>query len=298
MRHRALQLAFSLLLTLLANAASATPLPMLWTVSKGDARVSLLGSFHMLKPQDYPMDASIEQAYAEADRVVFEADMAEMRSPALAAALMKAARFDDGRTLRQVLPHDVREKLEVFMGEAAVAGSDGMKPWFLSLNLAMSVIVQAGFNPALGMDAHFMQRAAADGKPTAGLETAADQVHALSAGPIHEQVIGLADMLQPLDELKQRFDEIYGFWRGGDVAAIERVMVEEMVAKTPVTARLLNEDRNRRWLPQVEAMLEGEGNTLVIVGALHLVGDIGLVELLRARGHAVERVGAASVARP
>jgi uncharacterized protein len=168
-----------------------------------------------------------------------------------------------------------------------------MKPWFLSLNLAVSVIVQAGFNPALGMDAHFMQRAADDGKPTVGLETVADQVHALSAGPIDEQVIGLADMLQPMDELKQRFDDLYGHWRRGDVAAIEELMLDELITKTPVTAKLLNEDRNRRWLPQIEAMLQGEGETLVIVGALHLVGDIGLVELLRARGHTVERVAVA-----
>jgi uncharacterized protein YbaP (TraB family) len=67
-------------------------------------------------------------------------------------------------------------------------------------------------------------------------------------------------------------------------------MVEELVEKTPVSAKLLNEDRNRRWLPQIEALLAGDEDTLVIVGALHLVGDIGLVELLRARGYSVERV--------
>jgi uncharacterized protein len=178
------------------------------------------------------------------------------------------------------------------MGATAVAGSDAMKPWFLTLNLAVSVIVQAGFNPALGMDAHFMQRAAEDGKPTAGLETAADQIHAMSAAPIEEQVFGLSEMLKPVAELRQQFDELYGYWRSGDAAAIERVMLVELMQKTPVSARLVNSDRNQRWLPQIEALLQGEGNTLVIVGALHLVGDVGLVELLRARGYRVERVAA------
>jgi hypothetical protein len=88
----------------------------------------------------------------------------------------------------------------------------------------------------------------------------------------------------------KRFDELHAFWRTGDAEAIERLMVDELMAKTPVSGKLLNEDRNRRWIPQIEALLSGGEDTLVIVGALHLVGDVGLVELLRARGYSVERV--------
>ncbi len=295
MRLRTLYpLLLALVLLLVGGLAHARPVPLMWQVGKGEARVSLLGSFHMLKPQDYPMDAAIEQAYADADRLVFEVDQAEMRSPALARGLLQASQFDDGQTLRGVLPDDVRQRLEAFMGAKAVAGSDGVKPWFISLNLVMSVVVQAGFNPALGMDAHFMQRAARDGKPMAGLETAADQIRALSGAPIAEQVVGLSEVLQPIEQVRQRFDELHAFWRSGDAAAIERVMLDEMIEKTPHTARLLNSDRNLRWLPQIEAMLDGDGHTLVVVGALHLVGEVGLVERLRAKGYQVDRIAAAS----
>lgn len=275
---------------LFAAVAVARPVPLLWVAKKGETEVHLLGSFHMLKEQDYPMDPSIELAYAGADALVFEIAPAETKSPDLSRGLMQAARFEDGGSLRAVLPEETRKKLEAFMGEAAVLGSDSMKPWFITLNMTVSMIVQAGFNPALGMDMHFMQRAEADGKPTRGLETVADQIAALSGAPMNEQVLGLEEALRPREEMMQRFDELHGFWRAGDVDAIERLMVEELVDKTPVTAKLLNEDRNRRWLPQIEAMLAGDEDTLVIVGALHLVGDIGLVELLRARGYSVERV--------
>jgi uncharacterized protein len=254
--------------------------------------VHLLGSFHMLKPQDYPLDPSVELAYAGSEQLVFELDPAEMQSPDLARGLMQAARFSDGGSLRAVLPAHVLKKLEAFMGEAAVLGSDGMKPWFITLNLTVSMVVQAGFNPALGLDMHFMQRAKDDGKATRGLETVADQIDALSGSPMDEQVLGLEEALQPMDELRKKFDELYGFWRSGDDAAIERLMIDEMVTKTPITAKRINEDRNRRWLPQLEALLAGETDTLVVVGALHLVGDIGLVELLRAKGYSVERVAA------
>lgn len=277
-----------------ALAAASPPEPLLWTATHGDTRVHLLGSFHMLKEQDYPMDARIEQVYASASRLVFELDPEEMKSPDLASGLMRAARFADGGSLRKVLPEDVRKQLEGFMGEAAVAGSDQFQPWFIALNMAVSMIVQAGFNPALGMDMHFMQRAAADGKATGGLETVADQIRALSGAPMDEQVAGLREALLPLEQQRERFDELYANWRSGDAEAIERLMVEDLMQRTPVTAKLINEDRNRLWLPQVEALLKGDEETLVIVGALHLVGDIGLVELLRARGYTVERVAAAN----
>lgn len=290
MNHLFARLALATVGLLFAVGALARPVPLLWVAKKGETEVHLLGSFHMLKEGDYPMDPSIELAYANAEALVFEIAPAEMKSPDLSRGLMQAARFEEGGSLRAVLPEATRKKLEAFMGEAAVLGSDSMKPWFITLNMTVSMILQAGFNPALGMDVHFMQRAEADAKPTRGLETVADQIAALSGAPMDEQVLGLEEALRPREEMLQRFDELHGFWRAGDVDAIERLMVEELVDKTPVTAKLLNEDRNRRWLPQIEAMLAGDEDTLVIVGALHLVGDIGLVELLRARGYSVERV--------
>lgn len=292
MRALIQRISLALLLVASSTLALAQPTPLLWVAKQGDTEVHLLGSFHMLKPQDYPLDPSVELAYAGAKQVVFELSPEEMRSPDLAGGLMQAARFPDGGSLRQTLPPELLKKLEGFMGEAAVMGSDGFQPWFITLNLTVSMVIQAGFNPALGLDMHFMQRAAEDGKPTRGLETVADQIAALSGAPMEEQVKGLEEALKPMDELRKMFDELYGHWRSGDAAAIERLMVDEMMAKTPQTAKKINEDRNRRWLPQIEAMLAGDSDTLVVVGALHLVGDIGLVELLRAKGYTVERVAA------
>lgn len=69
-------------------------------------------------------------------------------------------------------------------------------------------------------------------------------------------------------------------------------MQAEMVAKTPETYRLLVVERNRNWMPQLVRRLadEHKDNTLVVVGAMHLLGSDGLVEQLRAKGYKVERV--------
>ncbi|HWS78966.1 MAG TPA: TraB/GumN family protein, partial [Thermomonas sp.] len=65
-----------------------------------------------------------------------------------------------------------------------------------------------------------------------------------------------------------------------------------MARKTPESYRLLDVDRNNAWLPKIEARLKESraDDTLVVVGSLHLLGDDGLVEMLRAKGYAVERV--------
>jgi hypothetical protein len=74
-------------------------------------------------------------------------------------------------------------------------------------------------------------------------------------------------------------------WRRGDAAALGSLLAREYRA-FPALYRPLVTARNQRWLPQIEQLLRGEGNSLVIVGALHLVGDGGLLELLRKDGFA------------
>ncbi|MEZ5455226.1 MAG: TraB/GumN family protein [Lysobacteraceae bacterium] len=274
-------------------AIAKPPVPMLWKLSDADSSVYLLGSFHMLKAQDYPLDTAVEAAYADADVMVFELPPEAMQDPGVQAKFLQAAKFSDGRTLREVLPDEVEKKLAAFMGsEAAVAGSDSLQPWYLALNMSVMMVVQAGFDPNLGLDMHFMQRAQADEKPTSGLETIDDQLAALAGAPMEEQIYALDEALKPAAEMREKFDTLYQAWRDGDATAVEQEMVREMNEHTPVSARLLADERNQKWLPQVQAMLATDQNHLVIVGALHLLGDSGLVSLLQKQGLAVERVQA------
>lgn len=78
-------------------AAAKPPVPLLWKVTgPGDARVYLLGSFHLLKPQDYPLSPDVEQAFEASQRVVFELSPEDMQSPQLASRMVQAATRTDG----------------------------------------------------------------------------------------------------------------------------------------------------------------------------------------------------------
>lgn len=283
---------FAVLCCVATVAAHAKPpVPLLWKAQGDAGTVYLLGSFHLLTAEDYPLHRAVEAAYADAEALRFEVDPAEMTSPATAAQMQAMARFDDGRTLRDVLSDETEKKLAAFLGsEAAVAASDPFEPWFLGMNLAMMAMVNAGLDPSRGLDQHFMQRAAKDDKPAAGLETVAEQIGALDRSPMEEQEQMLAESLVPLPEIRAEIEKIHAMWRNGDAKALEHLINDEMAQKTPRMYELLNRDRNQTWLPKVEALLAQDDDHLVIVGAMHLIGKEGLVEQLRARGVQVERI--------
>ena len=275
----------------LGSASAAAPTPMLWKAQGEAGTVYLLGSFHLLKTTDYPLHPKVEVAYNEADRLVFEVDPVEMSSPDTVRAIQALAKFNDTRTLRRVISAETTKKLKAFLGsEAAVAGSDSFKPWFIALNIAMGSMASMGLDAKLGLDQHFMQRAAADHKPVSGLETVQEQMGAMDRSPLAEQELMLIEALAPLAETRERILQMHDLWRQGDVAQLEQLVNEDMLERTPRMYELLNRERNQKWLPQLLVMLGENQTTLVVVGTMHLIGEDGLVEQLRRRGVVVQRV--------
>lgn len=281
-----------------ARAEAAAPVPLLWKAQQEGGAVYLLGSFHLLKQEDYPLHPVVDAIYAEVDRVVFEVDPAQMQDAEVQKALLRMARFEDGRTLRQVIAPQTAQKLQAFLGgsEAALAASDPFKPWYMGLNVSIGAMVAAGLDPKLGLDQHFMQRAARDGKAVAGLETVQQQLGAMDRAPLEEQEVMLVDALLPVAEMRERIFSMHDIWRKGDEQGLLNLVNEEMAQRTPQMYLLLNRDRNLEWLPQLSRMLKEKENTLVIVGAMHLLGDEGVVSLLRKQGIPVQRIKADAAA--
>lgn len=275
-------------------ADASPPVPLLWRVSDGDSRIWLLGSFHLLARSDYPLSPDIDRAFDDAESLVFEVAPDDLDGPSIAAGMMALATSDPASSLARVVPVDLAAPLDRRMRALGLdpAQMARFEPWFVDVTLVTLLGQRAGFDPAAGLDRDLMARARLAGKPAAGLETVSEQLATLDATPISEQVDSLRAMVDEADSAEAQFNALHAAWRAGDVAALERTMQREMKDRTPVTYRRLNVDRNRAWLPRLEALLaQGAGHdVLVVVGALHLLGDDGVVEQLRRRGHRVERV--------
>ena len=290
-------LAAGLLAALLASgcARAEPPVPLLWKVSDADNALYLLGSFHLLQPADYPLDPRVDAAFEEAERLVFELSPAEMAGGGVGREMLDAARRADGRRLQDTLPAATWSRLEAWASRRGVdvARLQGFEAWYVSLLVSLTEMQRQGLDPALGLDRHFGRRATEAGKPAEGLETGAQQIALFDGMDPAQQLQALEESLQSPEALERNVRELHGAWRAGDAAGLHAGSAVRLREQFPGLYERVNAGRNRAWLLRLKALLDEGGrdqDALVVVGALHLLGEDGLVALLRAEGYAVERL--------
>jgi uncharacterized protein YbaP (TraB family) len=267
---------------------------LLWKVSDADNSLYLIGSFHALKPGDYPVAASVDAAFADAEAVAFEVAPEELTSPDLPRLFLHAAKFANGGSLERALDRRTWLRLQTYAEKRGmnVAALQAFEPWFVALTINMGEMGRMGYDPKQGLDQQFIARAAAAGKRTLGLEAVATQIAVLDSMGSEEQRQSLLEALDDAETYKQRMDELHAMWRRGDDAALSQLLTVEFREKYPALYRRVNIERNQAWLPKLRAMLDAGGadDTLVVVGTMHLLGPDGLVSQLRAKGYRVERL--------
>jgi uncharacterized protein len=289
------KISLALLLAFGINSACAeAPKPLLWKVSDANNSLYLLGSFHMLKDSDYPLAKGTDMAFDDAEQMVFELSPEEMNNPALGQKMAQAAIRTDGKTLQQSVSAETWSKLEAYAkkNNMPVANFQGFEPWFVGLILNVTEMQKIGLNPALGLDKHFMDRAAKAGKPAKGLETGESQIAIFDGMSAKQQEQFLQDALSESAEMKTKIEDLHATWRNADDKTLFNKMAVEMRKEYPDLYQSINPERNRAWLPKLEAMLMDNNNddVLVVVGALHLVGEDGVVKMLSDKGYKVKRI--------
>lgn len=263
---------------------------ILWSVQGRHNTVYLLGSIHVLRPEDAGLPQPAESAYRHAQRLVMEIDMddATQGDPlALAAQMQAMATLPPGVTLRSVLGADYAP----VAARAAKAGLDltlldRFAPWFVATTLLQVELAKRGFSPDLGVEQVLAGRAVRDRKPIEGLETAEQQFALLGSLPLPLQKRFLLMTLDESEDFDAEIRELLAAWQAGDAAKLAAVLGAEF-QEFPELYRPLTEDRNRAWVPKIAALLDGREDCLVVVGALHLVGPNSVVDLLRQRGYQV-----------
>lgn len=277
------------------------PVPLLWKVSDADNAVYLLGSFHLLKPDDYPLSADVGAAFADAERLAFEMSPEEMASPTLALDMQKAAIRTDGRSLQEDLGPQVWARLEAYAGRNGLptAMLSSFEPWFVGLMISLTEMQKYGLDSKLGLDAHFVEQAKQAGKPTAGFETAQQQISFLDTMSREEQIQMVDEALTESAEGKSEVEKLHAAWRAGDAKTMWDEMAGDMKRRYPKLYQHINVERNDAWVPKIEQRLQsGKDDTLVVVGTLHLLGSDGVVEKLRGKGYQVERICSSCAATP
>lgn len=284
---------FVLLLSLSIFAAAESGEPpdktFMWKVERGETRVYLVGSIHALRDDAYPLPQPIEAAFEDAEALVFEIDVDEMTKAAI--ALMAAGTLDGGRTLEEVVGPELWFELKVHASPLGLdpAFFSAMKPWMAALTLASLELTQNGYLATAGLDTYFSQRADEAGKQRLALETVDFQVSLFADLGDQESVAFLRYTLADLEAMIPEMERLYREWRRGSVEPMEELLLEGSEEFPDVFKRMVV-DRNRAWLPQIVELVEGARDVLVVVGSMHLVGEEGLVALLRRQGYTVDQM--------
>lgn len=263
----------------------------LWRAEGQTNSVYLLGSIHLLREEDHPLPRVIDDAYADAEVIVMELDMDDIDPAYTQAAFASAGVMTDGTTLQDQMGEEA-------YAEAAQAAAiidipldllGQSEPWLAAMTVELMMLYRIGFDPLLGIEMTITTRATKDGKPIEGLETVDEQLSFLDGLPLEAQREMLLQTLAEGAALSESIDELIDAWRHGDTAVLEDGLLKSIGAQSELGEALVT-SRNRRWAETITTLLDDDQDYLVVVGALHLVGDEGVPNLLADRGIGIHQL--------
>jgi uncharacterized protein YbaP (TraB family) len=263
----------------------------MWQVDGKTNSVYVLGSIHLLREQDHPLPGVIDLAYEDAEIIVMELDMDDMDPAYTQMAFNRAGVMTDGTTLRDLMGDEAYSRAE----EAAAAVDIPLdmlaqsEPWLAAMTAEIMLLYRIGFNPMLGVEMTMTARAARDGKPIEGLETVDEQLAFLDGLPLDVQSEMLIQTLTEGAALDGSIEALISAWRHGDMATLESGLLAAIEEQSELNEVLIS-NRNRRWAEAIAGWLDDDQDYLVVVGALHLVGDEGVPALLAKRGLGIQQL--------
>ena len=263
--------------------------PTIWELKGSGGSVLLLGSIHLMRKSDYPLPPAVRTAYDKADRLLMELDIDDLDPIVAQGLIVSMGRLDDGRTLRDVMG---RRDYNVASDKISAMGMDlemlaTLKPWLVAITVMNMQMMQVGFQPQYGLEQYLSGLARQDGKSIDGLETMEYQLGVFDSLPEKTQSRLLLQTLDEAADMEEQLDVMTSAWRSGDMDTMARELEKSFGEYPDIYDRLVVE-RNRQWTAKLIDLADSAQDTLVVVGALHLVGRDSVIEMLRSRGRRVE----------
>jgi len=291
-------LAIFFILILLGTSAlaqvtlSASQKSFLWKIQSKTNTVYVLGSLHFSKKEIYPLSEKIEKAFGQSEILVVEADINDIKKVDIQ-KLMERAFYPANDTLEKHVSPEIYERVVKETGGLGIPVEllNKQKPWFLAITLVALESLKLGFDPNLGIDKYFLSKAEG-GKRILELESLDYQLNLLSGFSDKDQELFLLYTLKDLKILEQELGKLTQAWTSGDTKAMESILtrsVSEDRRLSFILEKLIYE-RNRKMVSKIEDYLKEKETYFVIVGAGHLVGDQGIIEILKGRGYLVEQL--------
>lgn len=265
---------------------------LLWEIAGNGLQLSsfLFGTIHIISEEDFFFPDGTLSAIDQSANLVFEIDMEEMSDLSNLMPIMQKAFMEDGMTLKDLLStedygivedHFEQIGLPLFLLER-------IKPMFLTVFASGDISptdLQSGKLKSYEME--FTEIAKTSNKDIGGLETIDFQISLFDSIPLDDQAMMLIEAIKSSDTGNDQFREIVKIYKNQDIDAMYKMMkTDEGISEYE---DILLFERNMNWIPKMKEMM-GEKRTFFAVGAGHLAGPKGVIQLLRNEGYTVKPV--------
>jgi len=258
---------------------------LLWQISgPGITKPSYLyGTIHIMCPDDIVVTEALSAKFNATKKLYLELDLSDPKTmtDAMAGMMMKG-----GVTLQQLLPKSTYDSVAPNFQKLAgisLAFVNTMKPMLAEAAIYPGLLGCAGE----AWEQKFMQMAKAKQITVAGLETTKDQLDVIDSIPYKVQADMLAKSLSDIDSLRASFKQMLTIYKNKDLDSLNILMNDD--PDFGQYESLMIDKRNAKWIPEIVTQAKLEP-TFFAVGAGHLGGEKGVINMLRKKGFTVKPV--------
>ena len=265
--------------------------PARWQVKDSDTTIFVYGTIHVLKPDLKWQSPGMIADFDKANQVIFELAPDQLTPQVMQPLLFSKGMFGPEDSLAHYLDEGTYKQLSDRLKGAGMPDTmiSQMKPWFAGMMLAQVAYAQQGFTGDVGVEKMLSQRAMKNEQQVSGLENAEQQINYFATMPMDEQISFLQISIEDFDKAGEQINDMLDAWIKGDVDLLAELLNESMVAIPGVYDRLIIQ-RNKNWVTQIKGFMQESGIFFMAVGAGHMSGDGGVINLLREAGYEVRRV--------
>lgn len=257
---------------------------LLWKVERSDIQTSFLfGTIHLLPSKDFIISDKVQTAFELSDQIVMELDMDD---PSMQLEVMKNVTRKDTSTLDKALSDEDYQNLDQLLKQGFGVGAQVFNDWQPAMVGTFLLKNYIEGEPA-SYEVTFIEMADKKNKEILGLETPAEQLAIFHDIPYEDQIKDLREMLNEEDKVKKIYAELISLYKDENLDGLHNFFMDYY--DNPKQVEILLNKRNRSWVPKFES-LSKDNVSFFAVGAGHLSGTEGIINLLRKEGYTVSPI--------
>ena len=263
----------------------------LWEVKSQSTTAFILGSIHFANESFYPLNKNIEEAFANSSTLVVELNPLTVDEVKMNKLILKKGVYEGDETIFNNTTKETLNLLQKYLTKNNVPPQNiaKLKPAMIAITISAVQLINMGFTPEFGIDMYFCQKAK-ESKSIIELESMEEQLSLLFDMPDEE--LFLKYTLLEIEQTEKIFGDIIESWRKGDLIGMDNAILkpyEKHRELNPLIKKLFYE-RNIKMASRIKELLKGNQKFFVVVGAGHLVGEFGILNLLQSENYQIQQL--------